>query len=186
MLGEDALANPSATPEQRAKRLVRRATAVARADGAVSGSAFYIGTPGVVSIFCHQATFGRLLWTTRTPRARRSATRGRAEADPRGLAATEQPPPGRCIRGVHRLRPQSEELSKIGRRAEGIGDEHAGRETNRRPGHPCHLAEQEVVVGQRGRVEVRESRERSTVAVCCWSKRDLIELHNDESGASGA
>jgi hypothetical protein len=41
--------------EQRAKRVVRRAVRVARSDGAVCGSSFYLGMPAaVISIFCHQ------------------------------------------------------------------------------------------------------------------------------------
>ena len=61
-------AEAGVTPEQRARRMVRRAVSVARTDGAVSGSSFYLGMPAaVVSIFCHQtvlvlqiaALFGR-------------------------------------------------------------------------------------------------------------------------------
>lgn len=47
--------HPGQTPEQLSRRLLRRAVAVARSDGAVSGSSFYLGMPAaVVSLFCHQ------------------------------------------------------------------------------------------------------------------------------------
>lgn len=53
---DGVVAQAGATPEQRARRMVRRAVSVARTDGAVSGSSFYLGMPAaVISIFCHQA-----------------------------------------------------------------------------------------------------------------------------------
>jgi hypothetical protein len=50
-----ALRDPGVSAEQRAKRVVRRAARVARGDGVVCGSSFYLGMPAaVISIFCHQ------------------------------------------------------------------------------------------------------------------------------------
>jgi hypothetical protein len=50
-----ALRHPGVSAEQRAKRMVLRALQVARSDGAVCGSSFYLGMPAaVISIFCHQ------------------------------------------------------------------------------------------------------------------------------------
>jgi hypothetical protein len=51
----DALRDPGVSAEQRARRVVRRAARVARSDGAVCGSSFYLGMPAaVIAIFCHQ------------------------------------------------------------------------------------------------------------------------------------
>jgi hypothetical protein len=50
-----ALRDRGVSAEQRSKRVVRHAARVARSDGAVCGSSFYLGMPAaVISIFCHQ------------------------------------------------------------------------------------------------------------------------------------
>ena len=41
--------------EQATKRLIRRATSLARRDGAITGSSFYVGMPSAMAmIYCHQ------------------------------------------------------------------------------------------------------------------------------------
>jgi hypothetical protein len=56
-LGPNATApnKPGVPVEQATKRLIRKATSLARRDGAVMGSSFYVGMPSAMAmIYCHQ------------------------------------------------------------------------------------------------------------------------------------